>query len=199
MEHLPIQISGLSDAEVQSSREQNGTNELHNKERNGWLKAITDTVKEPMFILLLAASIIYFISGQLQEGLFMVSAILLVSAISLYQESKSNNALAALKKLSHPKSKVVRAGAIIEINSVDIVLNDVVVFEEGSLITVDATIIYSNDFSVNESILTGESFSVVKNKNQSTLSFLCFFRFLFFFEDLHKCFSFANYYTRQGT
>ena len=165
MEHLPIQISGLSDAEVQSSREQNGTNELHNKERNGWLKAITDIVKEPMFILLLAASIIYFISGQLQEGLFMVSAILLVSAISLYQESKSNNALAALKKLSHPKSKVVRAGAIIEINSVDIVLNDVVVFEEGSLITVDATIIYSNDFSVNESILTGESFAVVKNKN----------------------------------
>ena len=119
-----------------------------------------------MFILLLAASIIYFISGQLQEGLFMVSAILLVSAISLYQESKSNNALAALKKLSQPKSKVVRAGTIIEINSADIVLNDVLVFEEGSLITVDAKIIYSNDFSVNESILTGESYSVVKNKNE---------------------------------
>ena len=165
MEHLPIPISGLSEAEVQISRQQHGTNELNSTERSGWLKAIIDTVKEPMFILLLAASIIYFISGQLEEGLFMVSAILLVSAISLYQESKSNNALAALKKLSQPKSKVVRAGTIIEINSADIVLNDVVVFEEGSLITVDAKIIYSNDFSVNESILTGESYSVVKNKN----------------------------------
>ena len=166
MEHLPIPITGLSEAEVQLSRQQHGTNELNSKERSGWLNAIIDTVKEPMFILLLAASIIYFISGQVEEGLFMVSAILLVSAISLYQESKSNNALAALKKLSQPQSKVVRAGEIIEINSSEIVLNDVVVFEEGSLITVDARIIYSNDFSVNESILTGESYSVVKNKNE---------------------------------
>lgn len=166
MEQLPIQISGLTATEVQLSREQYGTNDLNSPEQNGWIKAIIDTVKEPMFILLLAASIIYFISGQMEEGLFMVSAILLVSAISLYQESKSNNALAALKKLAQPGSKVVRAGKIIEINSSDIVLDDVVIFEEGSLITVDARIVYSNDFSVNESILTGESFSVLKNKTE---------------------------------
>ena len=58
-------VSGLSEAEVQLSRKQHGTNDLNSIERSGWLKAIIDTVKEPMFILLLAASIIYFISGQL--------------------------------------------------------------------------------------------------------------------------------------
>jgi Ca2+-transporting ATPase len=164
MEELPIKITGLTEEEVLASREKYGTNEMKSEEKSGWLIALLNTVKEPMFILLLAASIIYFVSGQVSEGIFMVSAIVLVSAISLYQESKSKNALAALRKLSQPKSKIVREGHIMEINSVDVVVNDVLVVEEGSSITADATIIYSNDFTVNESILTGESLSVQKSK-----------------------------------
>jgi len=167
MEELPIKITGLTEKEVLESRKKNGVNELIGEEKSGWLIALLNTVKEPMFILLLAASIIYFISGQVSEGIFMISAIVLVSAISLYQESKSKNALAALKRLSQPKSKVVREGRIIEINSADVVVNDILVVEEGSSITADATIFYSNDFTVNESILTGESQSVQKSKAEN--------------------------------
>jgi Ca2+-transporting ATPase len=121
-------------------------------------------IKEPMFILLLLATSIYFITGEYSNGIFMLAAIILVSAISLFQESKSRNAIEELKKLSQPKSKVIRNGEIIEIPSEEIVLGDYIQTEEGTFIPADGIIIQSNDFSVNESILTGESLSVFKNE-----------------------------------
>ena len=88
----------------------------------------------------------------------------MVSAISLYQESRSRNAIDALKKLSQPKSKVIRNGNLIEIPSEEIVIGDCIQVEEGTFIPADGTILQSNDFSVNESILTGESLTVFKNE-----------------------------------
>jgi Ca2+-transporting ATPase len=120
--------------------------------------------KDPMFLLLLLATSIYFITGEYSNGIFMLAAIVLVSTISLYQESKSRNAIEELKKLSQPKSKVIRNGDIIEIPSEEIVLGDLIQTEEGTFIPADGIIIQSNDFSVNESILTGESLSVFKNE-----------------------------------
>ncbi|MFY8069977.1 MAG: cation-translocating P-type ATPase, partial [Flavobacterium sp.] len=69
-----------------------------------------------------------------------------------------------LKKLSQPKSKVIRNGELVEIPSEEIVLGDFIQVEEGTFVPADATIIQSNDFSVNEAILTGESLSVFKNE-----------------------------------
>jgi Ca2+-transporting ATPase len=82
----------------------------------------------------------------------------------LYQESKSRNAIEALEKLTQPKSKVIRNGVVLEIPSEEIVLGDYIQTEEGTFIPADGIIIQSNDFSVNESILTGESFTVFKNE-----------------------------------
>jgi P-type Ca2+ transporter type 2C len=90
---------------------------------------------------------------------------LLVCTISLYQEFRSRNAVELLKKLSQPKSKVIRNGEIIEISSEEIVLGDFIQIEEGSFVPADAMILQSNDFSVNESILTGESLAVFKDKD----------------------------------
>src|SRR3970040_1013511 len=95
----------------------------------------------------------------------MAAAIVLVSTISLYQESRSRNAIELLKKLSQPKSKVIRNGEIIEIPSEEIVLGDFIQIEEGNFVPADAMILQSNDFSVNESILTGESLAVFKDKD----------------------------------
>jgi len=162
MPKLPINVAGLTDADVIFSRKQHGNNELDHKEKSGFLTALIATVKEPMLILLLVAGVLYLISGSTGEAIFMLSAIVLVSAISLYQDSRSRNALAALKQLSQPHTKVVRNGKISFINSEEVVVRDCIIVEEGSLITADAEIIYSNDFTVNESILTGESFAVEK-------------------------------------
>ena len=157
-------ISGLSDSEVLQSRTKNGSNSLEHQEKNHLLHALLEMIQEPMFLLLVAAATVYFITGDYGDGIFMACAILLVSAISLYQESRSRNAIDALKKLSQPKSKVIRNGNLIEIPSEEIVIGDCIQVEEGTFIPADGTILQSNDFSVNESILTGESLTVFKNE-----------------------------------
>lgn len=157
-------ISGLSNEEVTSSRTKNGTNSLEHQERNHFLMSFLEMVKEPMFLLLVAAASIYYISGDYGDGIFMTVAIFLVAAISLFQEARSRNAIDALKKLSQPKSKVIRNSEFAEIPSEEIVLGDFIQVEEGTFIPADAIIIQSNDFSVNEAILTGESLSIFKNE-----------------------------------
>jgi Ca2+-transporting ATPase len=159
-------ISGLSKIEVEQSRGKNGFNSIEHEKKNGLLFSIIEMIKEPMFLLLITATAIYFIIGEYGNGIFMGIAILLVSTISLYQESKSRNAIEALHKLTQPKSKVIREGELIEIPSEEIVLGDFIQCEEGTFIPADGTIIQSNDFSTNESIITGESLAVFKNEKE---------------------------------
>ncbi len=165
-------FSGLSTNEVNASREKNGNNSLHFKKENEVLKAIIGLAKEPMVILLFITSCIYFLSGKTSDGIFLATAILLVSGISLFQDSRSRNALEELKDFSQPKSKVIRNGNEEEIISDEIVLGDFLILEEGTHISADGIIIQANDFSVNESILTGESLAVFKDQlSQDNLVF----------------------------
>lgn len=156
-------IKGLTKKQVANSREKHGSNSFNYKKENSFLNALKSIAKEPMVILLLIASSIYFITGNYGDGVFLVSAIVLVGSISLYQDSRSRKALENLENLTHPKSKVIRNGAVVEIDSQDIVVGDFLMVEEGTTISADGVIVHSNDFSVNESILTGESLSVYKD------------------------------------
>jgi Ca2+-transporting ATPase len=156
-------ISGLTNEQVLAAREKHGQNKLNYKKRSEFLEAIKRIVKEPMMILLLVAASIYFISGKIGDGIFLVVAIVFQASISLYQYSRSKNALEKLEDFSQPTCKVIRNGSVVEIKSEDIVIGDSLMVEEGTLITADGIIVHSNDFSVNESILTGESLSVFKD------------------------------------
>jgi Ca2+-transporting ATPase len=158
-------IEGLSDEQVIEARSKFGHNALDFKKENGFIDAIKSLAKEPMVVLLLAASIIYFVSGKTGDGIFLSCAIILVAAISLYQDSRSRNALEKLKNFSEPNSKVIRNGELVEIKSDELVVGDFLMVEEGTSIPADGTIVRSNDFSVNESVLTGESLSVYKDAN----------------------------------
>lgn len=157
-------LQGLSTEEITESREKYGFNSFEHQVKNHFIVSLIEMIKEPMFLLLILATSIYFIMGEFADGIFMTLAIILVSTISLYQESRSRNAIDLLKKLSQPKSKVIRNGEIIEIPSEEIVIGDLIQIEEGTFVPADGIIIQSNDFSVNESILTGESLSVFKNE-----------------------------------
>ncbi len=157
-------IEGLSNQEVIKAREKHGENVLNFKKESGLLFALKSLVKEPMVILLLVTSTIYFITGNIDDGIFLALAIVLVSAISLYQDSRSRDALEKLKVYTRPNCKVIREGELIEIKTTEIVIGDSIMVEEGVTIPADGVIIHSNDFSVNESILTGESYSVYKNQ-----------------------------------
>ena len=157
---------GLTDVQVLAAREKFGSNQLTYKKRNRFLEAVVGLIKEPMIILLLVTSSIYFISGKVGDGIFLASAIVLVSLISLYQDSKSRDALDKLKDFTKPNCKVIRSGAAVQIKSEEVVVGDSLLVEEGILIGADGIITHSNDFSVNESILTGESMPVAKDSSK---------------------------------
>lgn len=157
------QLRGLNPDQVLAARRQYGENRLEQKQENALVQILRDLGQEPMFLLLLVAAVIYFISGQTAEGVFMGISIVLVSAISIYQDARSRNALSALRKLTHPNAYVVREGEKMAIAKEEIVMGDIMVIEEGSAIPADGRILQSNDFEVNESILTGESFPVSRN------------------------------------
>lgn len=158
-----FEIKGLTDEQVLQSRASNGQNKLVFKKENRFLDALKSLAKEPMVILLLVASVIYFASGDYGDGIFLAIAIIMVASISLYQDSRSRDALQKLKDFTQPHSKVYRNGEVLEIKSEELVVGDSLIVDEGSTIPADGTIIHSNDFSVNESILTGESLSVYKD------------------------------------
>jgi Ca2+-transporting ATPase len=165
MSDSSTEFKGLTDSEVLESRGKYGTNETEYKDESGFWIALKGVVKEPMFILLLITSVIYFASGDTGDGIFMASAIVLVAAISLYQDTRSRNALIALKTLTEPGCRVIRNGITIEIKTQEVVIGDYIIVEEGTLIPADGVIVHANDFSVNESILTGESLAVMKSES----------------------------------
>ncbi|ADV50310.1 ATPase, P-type (transporting), HAD superfamily, subfamily IC [Cellulophaga algicola DSM 14237] len=156
-------IKGLSEQEVLAARKTHGKNTLDYKQQHKFIDALKDILQEPMVLLLSIASGIYFLTGNIGDGIFLASAIVLVASISFYQESKSRNALEKLKNITQPKAKVIRDGELKEIQTHDLVIGDSVMVEEGTIIPADGVIIHSNDFSVNESLLTGESMAVFKD------------------------------------
>ncbi|MBF4473461.1 cation-translocating P-type ATPase [Flavobacterium sp. HJJ] len=160
------ELKGLSFDEVVENRKKFGINKNDYKKENRFLAFLKIVFAEPMVVLLLIASAIYFINSQYSDAVFLSVSILLIVAISLYQEKRSQNALAKLQEFTEPLCKVIREGQQQDIKTHDIVVGDLVVIEEGSMVPADGFIIRSNDFSVNESILTGESMSVFKDRKK---------------------------------
>ena len=159
---------GLSDEQVKQSREQHGSNAMNMQEDRVFFEVLKEVVMEPMFIILLAACIIYFAVGQLKEGIIMLVSIFIVAGISLFQEYRSKNAVQALKKISAAKANVQRNGVPVSVTTEEIVVDDLLLLEEGEVVAADGIIIIANDFSLNESIITGESFAVIKTADNSS-------------------------------
>jgi len=161
----PFPFTGLSEDEVTEARLKYGVNLDSGPKKSSLLAALKGTVTEPMFLLLLATTVIYFLMGEVAEGAFMLAAIILVSGISFYQDSRSRKALEALKTFTRSKAKVIRNNIVVALPMEEIVPGDYVVTEEGTLVAADGEVVLAHDFAVNESILTGESFAVLKSEN----------------------------------
>lgn len=160
-------ITGLTDDQIELSLKKFGRNVVSYKKENRFFNTVKRVAKDPMMLLLLTASAIYFINGKIGDGIFLTIAIVFQTSISLYQYSRSKNAIEKLKIFSQPNCKVIRNGSVVEIRSEEVVVGDSLMVEEGTLIVADGTIIHSNDFSVNESVLTGESLPVFKDKSNT--------------------------------
>lgn len=159
----PYPFRGLSEKEAGDSLKKYGSNEIASD--SGWLfwREVKEIISDPMLILLAVAAIIYFVSGEISDALFMSGAIIFIAAISVYQSGRSHRALRALREFTQSRSLVIRDNQPVYIPIGDIVTGDYAVVSEGELIPADGTIKQLNDFSVNESILTGEAYSVTKD------------------------------------
>lgn len=162
--HNPYEVSELV------IHRENGRNKLDFKKQHPIIDALKRIFSDPMIVLLLIAATIFFVNKQYEDGFFLIVAIVLIMTISLYQFSKSKNALEKLKEFSEPLSKILVDNKIHPIKSESLEIDDLLVVEEGILIAADGIIVHSNDFSVNESILTGESLVVYKDKDKEIYS-----------------------------
>lgn len=159
------EITGLTPAQVDRSRANHGMNVMKKTEANSLLRFLLNSLKEPMVLILILASVLYYFHGDIPEALFLGVSIIIVSSISSYQEVKSRNALTALEKLTQPTCQVLRGDFIVKLPIEELVVDDIMIVEEGGSIPADGVVIQSHDFSVNESILTGEAYAVTKKEN----------------------------------
>ncbi len=160
--------TGLKGSEIPTLQIQFGKNIFSAEKPRTFFLVLWGIITEPMFILLVASCMLYFVLGEFKEGFIMLSAMIFVSAISFYQEMKSSVALEALKAYTEPQVTVIRDGVETQIASAELVPGDIVVMEEGGRIPADAIIVQANDLTVNESILTGESIPVEKTIEQGS-------------------------------
>ncbi len=160
-----IHFDGLKGQEVLENRKRFGTNQLKISDKNSLWHTLSEIIFEPLFILLVCTALIYFGLGETQEGIIIICALFFVSGISLFQEHRSRNAVESLKKIASSKVKVFRDGALVEILTEEIVMEDIIYLEDGNIIPADAEVIYHHDLAVDESILTGESLPVYKSQN----------------------------------
>jgi Ca2+-transporting ATPase len=158
-----LNVRGLSSEEVIASRTEYGRNSLQFKKENPVLRILKSLLTEPMVVLLLVTSTIYFVLGEYGDGLFLTAAILMVATISLFQDRRSRAALEKLSEISRPHCQVIRDGEVLEITIDEVVVGDSLMIEQGAPIAADGIIVQSNDFSADESMLTGESLPVYKD------------------------------------
>ena len=161
--NIPPQYTGLTQEQLAHSRKTYGYNQVSSIKKISWYSMLLAILKEPMTLLLIAVTLIYLMVGNYSEAIFMSFAIIAVSSISFYQDNRSKKALEALEQLNEPLSTVIRDSVVIKTPTNELAVGDLCIIEEGKMINADGEIVYSNDFSVNESSLTGESYSVFKS------------------------------------
>lgn len=160
---------GLSESEVLSRRKEFGKNILYVGAARTVLRMLWDVLREPMFLIILAVTIIYFFLGNVYEGQIMLFAMAMVVFISLYQEIRSANAIKGLRKYTEGNIKVIRGSEEKSILSEELVPGDVMIITEGEQVPADAKVLQQNDCSVNEAIMTGESIAVFKSAGDALL------------------------------
>ena len=156
------EFEGLSEKEVAEILSKDGYNELPSTKKRSIFHIAFDVVREPMFLLLIAAGGLYLVLGDLEEALMLLAFVFVIIGITLYQERKTERALEALRDLSSPRALVIRDGIQKRIPGREVVRGDILLVVEGDRVPADAVILSSSHLSIDESLLTGESAPVRK-------------------------------------
>ncbi|MFV0274623.1 MAG: cation-translocating P-type ATPase [Bacilli bacterium] len=162
--------SGLTKKEVNSSMQKYGYNKLNQKRRKTLVERVLNQFKDFMIIILIISAGLSSVLGYLNnegiiDGVIILLVVFVNAIIGVVQENKANDSLEALKKMTANTVKVIRDNEVIEIDSKNLVIGDIVYIETGDFIPADIRLIDATNLYVNESSLTGESTSIEKNTN----------------------------------
>jgi Ca2+-transporting ATPase len=153
---------GLTRHEAAARLAAAGRNELPAQGRRTLLRIALGVFREPMFLMIVAAGLLYLVLGDTGEALLLLAFVGIVLGITIVEERKTERVLEALRDLSSPRVRVVRDGEPQVIPGGEVVVGDIMLLEEGDRIAADAVLLAAHDLSVDESLLTGESAPVGK-------------------------------------
>ncbi len=153
---------GLSEQEASSRLARFGRNQIHGGRSRTIVDIARTTLREPMFLLLMAAAAIYLLVGDLGEGIFMLAGATLSFGLVIVQEARSERALQALHRLAEPKARVVREGETRTIAASELVPGDIILVSEGGRVPADSLLAEGDALEVDESTLSGESAPATK-------------------------------------
>lgn len=158
---------GLSSQEAASRLAAHGPNKLAEGKSVSLLQRFLKELADPMIIILIVAAVISGItavySGESFADVIIIMIVVLINAVlGVVQESKAEQAIAALQEIAAATSKVLRDGTQHTIRSEELVPGDVILLEAGDAVPADARIIESASMKIEEAALTGESVPVNK-------------------------------------
>ena len=153
---------GLATAEAKTRLSQYGPNELAERPRPGFWQLLAGQFKNFVVIILIVAAVVSLLLGEVVEASAIMAIVILNAVLGVIQESKAEEALAALKKMSAPEAHVLRDGHRVTVPARELVPGDIVFLEAGNYIPADLRLVESVNLKIDEASLTGESVPVEK-------------------------------------
>src|SRR5512134_2416548 len=154
---------GLTSEEARERLQKFGANELTEKPRPGFLALLWEQFNNYLVIILIIAAVISFALGEWVDAIAIMCIVVLNAVVGVIQESKAEQALAALKKMAAPNAQVIRDGHQVTVAGRELVPGDLVLLEAGNYVPADMRLVSSVNLKVEEASLTGESVPVEKN------------------------------------
>lgn len=162
---LESRARGLEPAEARARLERFGPNALPQPKTVPVWRVFVRQFANPLIYVLLLASVVSLVMGELTDAGFIFAVLLLNAVIGAVQEQRAEKSASALRSLIVQRAIVVRGGEEYEIQAEELVPGDVVLLEAGNRVPADGRLLWSNGLLVDESLLTGESMAVGKDAN----------------------------------
>lgn len=162
LSELETSVNGLTSSEAESRLSRYGKNEITEQKKKGVLRVFAEQFADLLVIILIVSALVSVFTGNVESATVIVCVITMNAVLGTIQHFKAEKSLDALKSMSSPTAKVMRDNNIHIVNASDITVGDIVLVEQGDIVSADGRLISCASLQVNESSLTGESNGIEK-------------------------------------